>query len=234
MKREFFYQDDRSNKFWTIELIGDEYVTTHGRVGAKPRETRKQFSSPSEAEREFDRQVAAKLKKGYVEGAAPEYEAPDWASMTMSDDVFWRIVGLFNWRRTGDDEAVVEPAVQALARMSVDDIKQFEDLLSRKLHALDTESHAREIGEDAFVPGEYFSADWFLYARCVVVANGRSLYESVLADPAQMPKDMEFEALLSVGPTAYERRTGEELDHVPDVSYESFSNAEGWPNAEEA
>ena len=41
MKREFHLQDDRSNKFWTIEVVGNDVVTTHGRIGAKPRETRK-------------------------------------------------------------------------------------------------------------------------------------------------------------------------------------------------
>ena len=234
VKREFYYQDDRSNKFWTIEHAGNEYVTTHGRVGAKPRETHKQFATEDEAKREVENQIAAKLKKGYIEGAAPEYEEPDWASMFMSEDVFWRIIGLFNWKKTGDDEAVIEPAVKALAQMTVDDIKRFEDILNEKLYALDTEAHAREIGEDAYVPGKYSSPDWFLYVRCVVLANGPELYETVLADPTEMPKDMEFESLLTVGPTAFERKTGEDFDHVSAVSYESFSNKAGWPNAENA
>lgn len=46
-------------------------------------------------------------------------------------------------------------------------------------------------------------------------------------DPAEMPKDMEFESLLTVGPTAFERKTGEDFDHVSAVSYESFSNKAG-------
>ncbi|MCB1628568.1 MAG: WGR domain-containing protein [Xanthomonadales bacterium] len=47
MRREFYLQDDQSNKFWTIEVQGAEIVTTNGRVGSKPRETRKCFPSPS-------------------------------------------------------------------------------------------------------------------------------------------------------------------------------------------
>jgi predicted DNA-binding WGR domain protein len=228
MKRSFFYQDDRSNKFWTIELQGTVCVTTHGRVGAEPRQTRKEFASDDAAKRECEKLIASKLRKGYVEGLAPEYNKPQWASMSMSEDVFWRIIGLFNWKKLGDDEAVTEPAVKALAQMSVDDIRQFENILAAKLHALDTEAHGREIGEGAYEPGKYFSVDWFLYARCAVVANGRELHESVLADPKQMPKDVEFEALLSVAPTAYERKTGEEFDHTSIVSYETFSNEAGW------
>jgi hypothetical protein len=123
---------------------------------------------------------------------------------------------------------VIAPAVAALAQMSVADIKRFEDTLADKLYALDTEAHAREIGEEAFVPGKTFSVDWFLYERCAVVANGSRYYESVLADPTQMPKDMEFEALLSVGSTAHERKTGHHLDHVTPLSYETYSNEAGW------
>jgi predicted DNA-binding WGR domain protein len=45
VKREFYYQDDRSNKFWTIERLGKDLVTTHGRIGSKGRDTRKQFET---------------------------------------------------------------------------------------------------------------------------------------------------------------------------------------------
>ncbi|TWT64792.1 DUF4240 domain-containing protein [Allorhodopirellula solitaria] len=232
MKRQFYFQDDRSNKFWTIELVGNESITTHGRVGATPRQTRKQFATAEDARLGIEKQIAAKVKKGYVQGIAPEYAKPDWTSMAMSDEVFWRIISLFNWKKTGEDDAVIEPAVEALAEMSVDDIKRFEDILTEKLHALDTEAHAREIGEEAYQFDRYFSPDWFLYVRCVVVANGPSLYESVLADPTEMPKDIEFESLLTVASTAFERKTGQDFDHVPELSYESFRNQAGWPNSE--
>ena len=70
-----------------------------------------------------------------------------------------------------------------------------------------------------------------LYVRCCVVANGPVYYEAVLNNPTEMPKDMEFESLLNVSPAAFERKTGEELDHVLDICYESFSNKAGWPDS---
>ena len=70
------------------------------------------------------------------------------------------------------------------------------------------------------------SEDGFLYSRCAVVANGRGLYEAVLADPTRMPKDIEFEALLSVAQDAYRRATGGDGDiDEPSVSVETFDSA---------
>lgn len=234
MKREFHFEGEGSHKFWTIELVGDACVTTYGRVGTTPRQTRKAHPDAETALRDFDRQIAAKLAKGYVEGAAGAPASPaktDWRSLSMEEAVFWRIIGLFNWKRTGDDDAVIAPAVRALAQMGEADIAAFEDLLAEKLFALDTEAHAREIGSDAYQPGRHFSVDEFLYARCVVVANGPDYYSRVLADPRQMPKDMEFEALLGVAAQAYERKAGREWEHVSPVSYETFSNSAGWSHA---
>ena len=76
--------------------------------------------------------------------------------------------------------------------------------------------------------GLTFSGDGFLYTRCCVVANGQAFYDEVLADPAQMPKDLEFEALLYVAPDAFEAKTGEEFDFAPALDFETGSNRAGW------
>ena len=152
----------------------------------------------------------------------------------MNDDIFWEIIAKFDWDKTGNDDAVLEPAVRSLAAMGVDDIVLFEDLLAEKLHALDTREHCRACYADELDPDngdDYISADDFLYSRCVVVANGQELFSAVMADPSQMPQEMEFEALLSLAPKAYERKTGESFEHVSPTSYESFQNIDGWkPN----
>ena len=148
----------------------------------------------------------------------------------MSEDAFWKIIALFDWKKTGDDDKVMAPAAAALAKMSEADITKFADILAEKLYALDTREHARHAEEDAD-PDDgdtYISADGFLYSRCVVVANGREFFDKVLADPTEMPKDMEFESLLYLAGTAYEQKTGEEFDHVSPLSFESFSNVEAW------
>ena len=231
MKREFYFQDDRSNKFWTIEVEGNVLVTANGRVGAAPRHTKKEFSNAADARKEFEKQVASKLKSGYIEGVAPAYAKPEWSKMEMSEDVFWRLIALFNWKKTGDDEEVIEPAVKALSQMSIESIQKFKDILAEKLYALDTREHCRACYAGELDPDngdDYISADDFLYSRCVVVANGHDFYSSVLNDSTKMPQDMEFESLLSLPSAAYERKTNNEYDHITPVSYESFQNAAGW------
>ncbi len=234
-RREFVCQDDRSDKYWTVEVSGCVVTTTYGRIGAAPRETRLECATPEAAQRECLRLVNQKLRKGYVEGAvadAAPRTPPDWASMAMSDDVFWRLIGLLDWRKGDDEEAVLEPAVRALAKMGAEGAMRFEDTLARMLHALDTEAHARAIGEYAYGVGEYFSVDLFLYVRCLAVARGRAFYEAALSDPTAMPKDAEFETLLYLAAWAYERATDEEFEYSPPVCFETFSNAAGWGQTE--
>jgi hypothetical protein len=148
----------------------------------------------------------------------------------MSDDEFWSLIDRLDWTYRGKDELVVEPLVAKLATQSDATITDFDDALAAKLHALDGERYAREIGEHAYTDNgsKYFSVDLFLYARCAVVTAGREIYQAVLADPTEMPKDTEFEAVLYVAQQAYERKSGGKYTHVPTPSYETYSNETGW------
>jgi hypothetical protein len=152
----------------------------------------------------------------------------------MNEVIFWEVIARFNWDKTGDDDAVLEPAVQSLAAMKVEDIRRFEDMLAEKLHELDTREHCRACYAGELDPDngdDYISADDFLYCRCVVVAHVQELFSQVLADPSQIPQGMEFEALLGLAPRAYQRKTGRSFEHVAPISYESFQNLAGWkPN----
>lgn len=146
----------------------------------------------------------------------------------MKDESFWSIISLLNFNAECDEE-IIEPAVNELAKMSVRDIKQFEEALSYKLYLLDTKEHAKNIGEYSYdEKNDYFSADLFLYFRCSVLAKGKEFFESTLDNPKNMPKDDSFESLLSLASDAYIRRTGKEFEYIAGCDYESFSNVEGW------
>jgi Protein of unknown function (DUF4240) len=141
---------------------------------------------------------------------------------------FWEIIHLLDWSDPEADDAVLEPAVKALAVSPVHHIYLFADMLAVKLFSLDARVFAEQIGADAYTPNRYFSPDNFLYARCCVIANGQKAYEAILQQPHLMPKDLTFEALLSLASKAYFRKTGKKFDYLPLTAIETYSNSVGW------
>lgn len=147
----------------------------------------------------------------------------------MDDRSFWQLTSRLDWNHTGDDALVIEPVVDALAEMDRSEIRAFQEILAKKLFALDGRAWAREAGSMIWWgEPDSLSQDSFLYARCVVVANGRAFYEAVLANPSKMPKNMEFESLIYIAPRAEERKQGATGGIDTEVSFETFSNRAGW------
>lgn len=152
----------------------------------------------------------------------------------MDEQEFWTVISMLDWSETGDDDAVVEPAVEYLSQKSDEDICQFYEILSKALFDIDGLAWAENMGDAPIIDGDpYYSPDGFLYARCCVVANGEATYNDVKENPSNMPKDMEFEALLYLCDSAWERKHGEEADYEeffyePEYNFESFSNEDLW------
>lgn len=65
--RTFVFSDGKSNKFWNIDLSGDTFTVTFGKVGVKGQTQTKGFAGANEARAAHDKLVNEKLKKGYVE-----------------------------------------------------------------------------------------------------------------------------------------------------------------------
>jgi predicted DNA-binding WGR domain protein len=232
MKRIFINQTGDSNKFWTIEQIENLYTVTWGKIGTEGRSNDKVFSTVDEYSKEIEKLIKEKLNKDYHEtnDKASIPDKPILNYKPMNEDIFWEIISSFNWKKTGDDDAVLRPALKRLVSMTVDDIQQFAEILAEKLYNLDGLVFAANIGPDSYLDDDhFFSNDYFLYVRCCVVANGKEYYESVLADPTKMPKEMDFEALLSLADEAYNKKMKTE-DEMLDtkLSYETFSNIEAW------
>jgi hypothetical protein len=147
----------------------------------------------------------------------------------LTEKDFWKIIAAFDWSDPEEDTAIMLNAVRILAEKPVRQIYEFQDMLSEKLHTLDTRIHAAHSGENAFLDENTdFSADEFLYARCCVVANGRIFYEKVLKNPESMPKDLAFESLLTLAHQAYQHKTGKQFRYIPSHNIETFSNRNGW------
>lgn len=145
----------------------------------------------------------------------------------LTESNFWHIISLLDWDQQ-TEESILEPAIIYLSQQETESIYQFQEILASKLFALDKKVYAENLGEDAYRPGHPFSSDYFLYARACVVANGKEYFEEVLKDPKQMPQGYTFEPLLKLAKKAYKRKTGLNFDYHPSMSYETFSNPEGW------
>lgn len=151
------------------------------------------------------------------------YIVPEDAS-AMDEGRFWELISLFDWSKTGNDDAVIEPVIRHLASLPKEAILSFYELLAEKLYLLD----GKEFAQHSVEAGEHFSADLFLYARCCVVANGRETFEAVLANPAAFPKHIYFESMLEIPERAWLRKTGQKLEYYPKFIYETGFNPSGW------
>lgn len=70
--RTFALDAGRSYKFWNIDLRGSALVLAFGEVGRQGRSETRSFASAELARAEYDRLIAERLGKGYVETTAPE------------------------------------------------------------------------------------------------------------------------------------------------------------------
>jgi uncharacterized protein (TIGR02996 family) len=59
------FSEGTSHKFWEIELDRSSITTRWWNVGTLGQSERRDFESPAEAKREYDKRTASKLKKGY-------------------------------------------------------------------------------------------------------------------------------------------------------------------------
>lgn len=63
--QRFEYEDEKSHKFWEIEVKGNIHRVRYGRIGSDGQSKEKSFDSPEQAQRDADKLIAQKTKKGY-------------------------------------------------------------------------------------------------------------------------------------------------------------------------
>jgi uncharacterized protein (TIGR02996 family) len=68
--RTFEFDDGKSRKFWNIDLQGQRFTVTYGRLGTQGQTQTKEFADATKAQAEHDKLVKEKLGKGYVETTA--------------------------------------------------------------------------------------------------------------------------------------------------------------------
>ena len=65
--RSLRYTDDKSDKFWSIALSGCSHTIEYGRYGTDGQSQTKEFPTAAAAQKSYEKLVAEKLKKGYVD-----------------------------------------------------------------------------------------------------------------------------------------------------------------------
>lgn len=71
MQQTLRYTDAKSDKFWRIETLANQFVVNYGKYGTNGRYEIKEFDSPAECEKQAQKLAAAKQKKGYAPAALP-------------------------------------------------------------------------------------------------------------------------------------------------------------------
>ncbi len=71
MKYYLEFKDTLSNKFWYITQQDESLTIVFGKIGTKGQTQVKTFSSPADAEKEANKLIRSKIKKGYQEKAIP-------------------------------------------------------------------------------------------------------------------------------------------------------------------
>lgn len=74
IEKKLIYQDEKSNKFWDIEIVGRSFTVTFGKIGSRGQSQTKDFESNEECKQEANKLIAKKLRKGYREKEEEDIE----------------------------------------------------------------------------------------------------------------------------------------------------------------
>jgi predicted DNA-binding WGR domain protein len=198
MKRYFINQDGFSNKFWNVEIYGKTQIITFGKINTQGRKAEKEFETAEECQKETEKLISQKLKKGYVE-IFDEKDIPE--KTPLSDDeagelFFWNSIEKSNKHRYSDlgeydIEEHLENLTELLSKSGKQKLIQFEKCLQQNLQKLYTAEIAElyiiltndfktENGQIVF--DDYISEDGFIYFRCWLLLQGKEFFDDITKD----------------------------------------------------
>jgi len=67
MKKYFEFEDEKSSKFWQIEVEDESFTVTFGKIGTDGQTQTKDFDTEEQCLKEAQKLIDEKLKKGYVD-----------------------------------------------------------------------------------------------------------------------------------------------------------------------
>lgn len=90
MKTHLEYKDEKSAKFWIIEVKGTEHTVTYGKIGTDGQTKNKTFDSAEEATKAAEKLIKAKSKKGYQEVASSNSDSSVTVSFIEQEEAIER------------------------------------------------------------------------------------------------------------------------------------------------
>jgi predicted DNA-binding WGR domain protein len=118
-KKCFEYKDDKSDKFWEIDVNGNAFKVVYGRTGTEGRELVKEFGNEEAALKEAESLIKSKLKKGYKETGR--------RTDSKITDLLKKIVKFYS------EKSPVELEKHKLIKADEIGIKDYEKLIGEKL-----------------------------------------------------------------------------------------------------
>jgi predicted DNA-binding WGR domain protein len=109
------YQDEKSSKFWEIEVEGSSHTVRYGKIGTDGQTKTKEFGSPDEAQASADKLVKQKLKKGYEHAESGESEGEASDDMSAGDRLRALLGGLCD---TPQDQMILDALCEAVGEAS--------------------------------------------------------------------------------------------------------------------
>lgn len=227
MKRYLTFKDEKSDKFWSVEVAGSDITVVFGKTGTPGVTNQKSFSSPEEALKEAEKLIREKIKKGYVESA-------DETAGQFSEETFW---GLIERAKTKSFDISERPdlLMEALEQRSEADILAYYRIFSQMM----ANAYRIEVWAAGYLINGGCSDDGFEYFRCWLIAHGKDTFYKTLENPdylarvvkAEEMNDAELEDMLYVAVRAWEAKTGRDMEEfykLVDESIGAYTPIENW------
>ena len=207
MTKNLIFQDDSSNKFWRISVESSTLTVIYGRIGTTGRSDSKVFQSDIEAEKEANKLIAEKIKKGYKEDN----------NLNFGESDFWNIIERTKKNSEGDSDYQADLVTEVLKNRPISEIIEFDNIFS-ELHC---KSYRSDWWGVAYLINGGCSDDGFDYFRAWVISRGQKAYYEAWENPETLLKyinednigECEAETLMYSASIAYKDKTDKDDFH---------------------
>jgi predicted DNA-binding WGR domain protein len=208
MKRYFICQDDKSDKFWSVQVEENQVITTFGKISTAGKTNTKEFETTELAQQEAEKLIKEKVSKGYK-------QVIDNDAGKFSEVEFWSLIERTK-RSSEDTSEQAEQLIEILSTRALDDIFQFEHIFTN----LYFQSYQSRLWAAAYLINGGCSDDGFDYFRAWLIAQGKEVFAKTVENPdflakyikaEQVGEEVECEDILYVAARAFEQKTGKTL-----------------------